>query len=673
MAARPVAAFSGLGIPSGQLAELRRVATTPAVARFLRHISTHLAAAVAELPPSARDEYFSRGVDIAAWASADKSCWPPLAYLDSTSVTLVLTFVSQLACFLYVWDRTASFPAAASVGHSAGLAAALVVALSATPDELAARGAAFGALLLHLGASVAACTRSSASHALAVLHLPTRLTAARAAAWRPPLTLAATNGARACTVAGAPDDLAAFARALPPPAACRRLPVGAPFHCAADLSAAAAAALRRLAALPPVGGAELRIPCWSCVDGRELSASDAPELQAYLVRALTQWQVDWPRALRAAARFSDLLVDFGPGGGSGVARMSAVVAEEEGLSALRAEYFTQRYCVAGPLPHSWLEWVHGRREAKPHGFVFFSERLKAATAAAAAVRFTPAVLAAIEPELQKVRAGREEAMARWCPPHIRSRLATDAFRKLRERATLRFDPAAFPLQPTFCRALGLGAGAPLHLLHERFHADCGRKHARREKAALLAPLTDEHARAPFLREYERLVVDVLAPHVHAAMGCRRVVFQSFPCVRVLRPGEFSIGPHCDAQYQAPDGNINFYLPLTDEIAGTNSLFLESEPGKEDWEALHLTYGELHRFYGVYCAHFTAENTTDVTRVSIDFRLVPGCCYEEDVEQQPKDFRVGEYYSECVMDESSRFIVTTRGFPYWRHGFPHTNK
>jgi hypothetical protein len=27
-----------------------------------------------------------------------------------------------------------------------------------------------------------------------------------------------------------------------------------------------------------------------------------------------------------------------------------------------------------------------------------------------------------------------------------------------------------------------------------------------------------------------------------------VRFQTFPCVRVVQPGEFSIGPHCDAAY-----------------------------------------------------------------------------------------------------------------------------
>ena len=76
---------------------------------------------------------------------------------------------------------------------------------------------------------------------------------------------------------------------------------------------------------------------------------------------------------------------------------------------------------------------------------------------------------------------------------------------------------------------------------------------------------------------------------------------------------------------------------------------------EDWRPLLLSYGQLQTFYGVYCAHFTAENTTDVTRVSLDFRLLPGCCYEEEPERQPRDFRVGEYYSECRWQVQSQYI------------------
>ena len=179
--------------------------------------------------------------------------------------------------------------------------------------------------------------------------------------------------------------------------------------------------------------------------------------------------------------------------------------------------------------------------------------------------------------------------------------------------------------------------------------------------------------APFLEAYERLILEHLAPWVANEMGCDRVVFQSFPCVRVHRPGEFSIGPHCDAQYQLPEGNLNVYLPLT-AIWDTNSLYLESEPGAEDFHPLMLSYGEFCTFHGSLVTHFAVENLTDFTRVSLDFRVIPGDCYEQDVRKQLPDFKVGGYYSECsCTGVGGAFKMVHRGIVNHRHGFPHTNK
>jgi hypothetical protein len=115
-----------------------------------------------------------------------------------------------------------------------------------------------------------------------------------------------------------------------------------------------------------------------------------------------------------------------------------------------------------------------------------------------------------------------------------------------------------------------------------------------------------------------------------------------------------------------------YLPLT-TIWGANSLFLESAPGARDYHPLELEYGQLQQFYGCYATHFAVENTTDQTRVSIDFRVQPGPCHDAESEHT-EQFQVGEYYSLCERSEyDGRFRMTKRGTPYWRHGFPFTNK
>ncbi len=106
------------------------------------------------------------------------------------------------------------------------------------------------------------------------------------------------------------------------------------------------------------------------------------------------------------------------------------------------------------------------------------------------------------------------------------------------------------------------------------------------------------------------------------LPCDEVRYQSFPCVRIIRPGEFSIGPHSDTAYGFGAGQINFVVPLT-AAGGAAALFVESWPGREDWHPVAGGYGALKRFFGMLCLHFTSENTTAETRASLDFRVAPG--------------------------------------------------
>ena len=181
------------------------------------------------------------------------------------------------------------------------------------------------------------------------------------------------------------------------------------------------------------------------------------------------------------------------------------------------------------------------------GFVFFSDRLRAATGDALTIAFTPDVLASISPELEKVRAARQQARQRAYPSDIRRHLDGDAYKRLRTEATHRFDTARYPLARAFCEMLGLDG--PLDQLHHSFHGDLGErlqqpqhrqgrsrsssrsscstphsalcttpcapvppavpgvKGARREKAKLLAPLTQPDSRATLEHAYEALVLE----------------------------------------------------------------------------------------------------------------------------------------------------------------------
>ena len=55
--------------------------------------------------------------------------------------------------------------------------------------------------------------------------------------------------------------------------------------------------------------------------------------------------------------------------------------------------------------------------------------------------------------------------------------------------------------------------------------------------------------------------------------------------------------------------------------GTNALIYETNPGRENWTAFEGSEGAALAFPGGLAAHFTSENTTGVTRWSIDARVV----------------------------------------------------
>jgi hypothetical protein len=171
--------------------------------------------------------------------------------------------------------------------------------------------------------------------------------------------------------------------------------------------------------------------------------------------------------------------------------------------------------------------------------VYWSERVKQATNSATEICFDAHLLRAMEPELSQVTEGRQLALKRVYAQEVTAALESAGFHALRQEATLTFDTARYPFREALLSTLRIDCA--LEGLHELFNSDGGKKKHRREKMALMLPLTDGKQRAGFENIYNRFVCEVIAPHMHAHMKCDSVVFQCFPCVRVHRPGEFSIG------------------------------------------------------------------------------------------------------------------------------------
>jgi hypothetical protein len=230
----------------------------------------------------------------------------------------------------------------------------------------------------------------------------------------------------------------------------------------------------------------------------------------------------------------------------------------------------------------------------------------------------------MESHLRKARLGREQA-------RDTSNLIVDAsiagsvgvpYTSLRKERPFLFDEYSYPLHTILAETLGVD---DLSKLHESPIQD---------KAELLEPLLRSSNRRRFHECYDSFVTSFCIPLLHSIAMTKNLFhsaspnasnkihyrYQAFPCIRIVRPGESSNGPHCDTANGHSIGYLTFHVPLT-AVFGTNALYTESYPGREDWHPLTTkSVGLGYMFDGARCLHFTLENTTPITRVAIDFRI-----------------------------------------------------
>lgn len=139
--------------------------------------------------------------------------------------------------------------------------------------------------------------------------------------------------------------------------------------------------------------------------------------------------------------------------------------------------------------------------------------------------------------------------------------------------------------------------------------------------------TDER----FLAAFDRFVCNVILPYFKERLVKNDLIksmeenttfwYQRPPTLRVQPgPSVRHVKAHHDASYGHQDGELNFWMPLTDPELTQTDLWLESEPGKEDYEPLGVKLGEIAAFHGSSCMHYVPANSTVYTRISLDFRV-----------------------------------------------------
>jgi ectoine hydroxylase-related dioxygenase (phytanoyl-CoA dioxygenase family) len=129
------------------------------------------------------------------------------------------------------------------------------------------------------------------------------------------------------------------------------------------------------------------------------------------------------------------------------------------------------------------------------------------------------------------------------------------------------------------------------------------------------------------------------------------LYQKWPTFRVMLPNNVAVGAfHNDAEFGHPDGEVNFVIPLTDSD-DTASIWVESSPGKKDFQPMKLRIGVLNMFDGNHLTHGNKVNLTGKTRVSMDFRILPISKYHEDQAKESitrkTKFVEGEYFTRFI--------------------------
>ena len=139
-----------------------------------------------------------------------------------------------------------------------------------------------------------------------------------------------------------------------------------------------------------------------------------------------------------------------------------------------------------------------------------------------------------------------------------------------------------------------------------------------------------HTNEACLELFDRFVVNVVLPHFKGRLVEANLLLKdeecTFFCQRPptlrLQPGPARafVNTHHDAKYGHQNGELNFWLPLTDRDVTMVDLMAESSHMKGDFHPLIVNPGQVVSFHGTSCRHFVNANTTKWTRVSLDFRI-----------------------------------------------------
>lgn len=152
--------------------------------------------------------------------------------------------------------------------------------------------------------------------------------------------------------------------------------------------------------------------------------------------------------------------------------------------------------------------------------------------------------------------------------------------------------------------------------------------------------------------YHGIIKEVIMKY----MGVDKLVYQTKPTFRIQYPDGKAITTwHYDGDdnHKHPPWEINVQIALTD-MQGDLCTWIETVPGLRDFKPMEMKVGEMYVFNGNKCIHGNKVNSTNKTRISFDFRVIPYDRYDPNFEKKSatknQKFLLGGYYSLMEMDK-----------------------
>ena len=168
-----------------------------------------------------------------------------------------------------------------------------------------------------------------------------------------------------------------------------------------------------------------------------------------------------------------------------------------------------------------------------------------------------------------------------------------------------------------CIEAALGVSDKLEDIHKSF--DWGFRTRETDQYTPLHKLYYDNFESVVSPVWERFVSEVIAPQMDEDF-----LYQKIPTFRVQLPRNVAVGEfHKDSKYGHQDGAMNLFIPFTELNKYNTILIVETMPDREPRHSpMICEYGEFFVWDGVNTMHGNIFNESDVTRVSVDARIVP---------------------------------------------------